>query len=452
MESHATELPGPRQLIAPLAARRGEVVALRRAAAALGALLVIVVVAGAGSFLALGAVPHGGFDPPGVVDHLGGLRDALAAPFARWDSVWYLTIARDGYTGDLTPAFFPLYPLLVAGVGSLGPGLLAGGVLVSVTAMLVAMRLLWRLTELELGAADRDAADLAVLAAALAPMAFFFIAVYSESLYLALTLGTFLAARQGRWARAGLLGALAAATRSSGLLLMLALVLIWLEQRDPRSRWARWPTSRAVGTAATGARRRPGPPPGAAPRRRDLAWIAVVPLGLLAFLGWLDVAGLDPTAPLSSQQAWLRHFSGPFGGVLDGARAALGGVRQLLSGQTRTVYYRLAGGDPMIAAWHNVMLFGFLLLSVPLLVGALRRLPLAYGVYALAAVCVALSYPIASEPLTSLPRYLVVLFPLPMALALWLARHPRLRLPLLGASAVSLAGFSELFATWHWIA
>ena len=106
----------------------------------------------------------------------------------------------------------------------------------------------------------------------------------------------------------------------------------------------------------------------------------------------------------------------------------------------------------MIVGWHNVMLFGFLLAAVPLLIGALRRLPLAYGVYALLAACLAVSFPVTTEPLTSVPRYLVVLFPLPMALALWIAHHPRLRLPVLGASAVSLAGFTELFATWHWIA
>ncbi|HWH11564.1 MAG TPA: mannosyltransferase family protein [Solirubrobacteraceae bacterium] len=450
IESHATELPATRPAAKPVVSRRDEDVALRRAACALGGMLSIVLLVGVGSFAVLGSVPHGGFDPPGVVDHLGAVRDALAAPFARWDSVWYLTIARHGYTPGPSPAFFPLYPLLVAALGALGPGLLVGGVLISVAAMLVGLRLLWLLTDLELGAAHPDAADLAVFAVALGPMAFFFTAVYSESLYLALTLGAFLSARQERWARAGVLGALAAATRSSGLLVIVGLLGLWLEQRRPESRWARWPAGRVPG--------RPAPPPaGGRPaahpgRRRDLLWIAVVPLGLLAYLCALALGGLPPLAPFSSQQEWFRHFTGPVGGVLEGARAAFAGARQLLSGQTRTVYYPLAGGDPMTAGWHNVMLFGFLVGCVPLVVGALRRLPLAYGLYALSATCLAISYPVSPQPLTSLPRYLVVLFPLPMTLGLWLARHPRLRLPVLGASAVSLAGFTELFATWHWIA
>ena len=51
---------------------------------------------------------------------------------------------------------------------------------------------------------------------AFCPIAFFFSAVYSESLFLALSLGCILEARRGRWATAGLLGALGAASATAG--------------------------------------------------------------------------------------------------------------------------------------------------------------------------------------------------------------------------------------------
>jgi hypothetical protein len=188
------------------------------------------------------------------------------------------------------------------------------------------------------------------------------------------------------------------------------------------------------------------------PRPRDALWLAVIPLGLGAYLGWLRLAGLDPRAPFTAQEAWYRHFTGPLDGVVQGARAAFGGAEQLLSGQRRTIYFAPAGGDPMLAAWHNLMLFGFLVAALVPLVSALRRLPLAYGAYAVAGLLLALSYPVAPQPLTSLPRYLLVLFPLQMAVGLWLARRPRLRLPVLATSAGTLATFAGLFATWHWIA
>ena len=61
---------------------------------------------------------------------------AVIDVWARWDSDWFLRIAGHGYSWpSSTPAFFPLYPLLVAGVGwvLLGHPVLAG-ILVSLAA------------------------------------------------------------------------------------------------------------------------------------------------------------------------------------------------------------------------------------------------------------------------------------------------------------------------------
>jgi hypothetical protein len=52
----------------------------------------------------------------------------------------------------------------------------------------------------------------------------------------------------------------------------------------------------------------------------------------------------------------------------------------------------------------------------------------------------------------SLPRFLLVLFPLTIWLAAWLAARPRAQLPALAASALLMAFFAADFATWHWIA
>ena len=105
-----------------------------------------------------------------------------------------------------------------------------------------------------------------------------------------------------------------------------------------------------------------------------------------------------------------------------------------------------------MAADHNLMLLAFLVLAVPAIVGVLRLLPLAYGVYVSSALALPLSYPVASQPLMSLPRFLLVLFPLAMWLAAWLARHPRAQRPALVGSAVLMACFVAQFATWHWVA
>ncbi len=105
-----------------------------------------------------------------------------------------------------------------------------------------------------------------------------------------------------------------------------------------------------------------------------------------------------------------------------------------------------------MSAGHNLMLLVFLFAAVPLLVGVLRMLPLAYGSYVIAALALPLSYPVAPQPLMSLPRFLLVLFPLVIWLAAWLSEHPRAQKPALVLSASLMVLFVGQFATWHWVA
>ncbi|HEY8584670.1 MAG TPA: hypothetical protein VIL49_17040, partial [Capillimicrobium sp.] len=166
----------------------------------------------------------------------------------------------------------------------------------------------------------------------------------------------------------------------------------------------------------------------------------------------LALAGLDWRGPFDAQEVWLREWSGPLGGVWDGAVAAWAGVRQLVAGPDGAVYFPVAAGDPMAIARMNVVLLAWVPLTAIALVGAARRLPLGYAAYALASLAVPLSYPVVPQPLMSLPRFVLVLFPLWMWLGWLLARHRRARAPVLGASAVMLAACTAQFATWHFVA
>ena len=156
--------------------------------------------------------------------------------------------------------------------------------------------------------------------------------------------------------------------------------------------------------------------------------------------------------PFHAQDVWGRHFAGPYLGVWDGAKAAFEGARQLLSLQSHHVYFPIAAGSPDISAEHNLLLLAFLIAAATAIVGVLRLLPLAYGVYVIAALALPLSYPVRAQPLMSLPRFLVVLFPLGIWLAVWLAEHPRARTPALAVSGLLMMLFTAQFATWHWVA
>jgi hypothetical protein len=429
--------------------------ALRESWQALWRSRLLVWAAGVGTVATLGAGPvRHALNPLGLTRGLGSLGDVLAAPAARWDSAWYLVIAHFGYRPDFgaftasRTAFFPLYPLLLRAGAWLGAPLVVAGVLISLLAFALALYGIHRLATLELARTARSpaarervpqAARLAVALTAFAPMAVYFSALYTESLFMALSVGVFWSARQGRWGWVGALGALAAATRSTGIVLALPAAMIYLygPREDRLADFAR----------RAGSRLRPRYRP-----RRDLLWLGLMPAGGLAYCLFLALAGGDGLAPFHSQGIWGRHFAGLYLGIWDGLQAGVDGLRQLLSMQRQHVFFLDAGGSPFVNAGHNLMLLGFLLAAIPVLVSALRRLPLAYGVYVIVALALPLSYPVSSQPLMSLPRFLVVLFPLAIASASWLTEHPRLQRPALVGSALLMAFFTAQFATWHWVA
>lgn len=153
-----------------------------------------------------------------------GVSSPLLNPWTTFDSRHFLDIAQGGYT-PYRAAFFPLYPLLLRVLGGSGASqntLALVGVVVSNCAFLLALGWLYALTRDEWG---EGVARRALWLEAFFPAAAFGAAVYSESLFLALSLGLFWFARRKQWGLSALCGVLAGLTRNSGPLLCLALLL-----------------------------------------------------------------------------------------------------------------------------------------------------------------------------------------------------------------------------------
>ncbi len=350
----------------------------------------------------------------------------LIAPGARWDSVWYLEIAQYGYGYLDRAAFFPLYPALVSLAGPDGFAVLFG-ILVSCASAIGGMYLLHRLVELDYGS---DTARAVILIVAWFPSSIVLSAVYSEGLFLLLSVGAIYAARTGRWAAAGLAGVMAAATRSSGVLLMVPLLIMYLY--GPRAD-----------------RPRHGITDGWRPRHRiapDVLWILVIPVGVIAYLAYLSAATGEPMAAFSAQEEWTRTLIPLFGGPILGLWQAIVGVIELVPGVSTSAV--LADGQiPELVAARNLILFAFLVLAVWLVRECARRLPPAYTAWVISGLLLPLSVPALNEPLKSLPRFMLVLFPLWIALALWSLEHNRLRLVLTCFGALLVLS-SVLFTTW----
>jgi hypothetical protein len=377
---------------------------------------------------------HSEFDVPAVSQPFGGwpldgLFTVLFSTLAQFDAVYYLTIARDGYdaAGPQGPAFFPLYPLatrVVSGWGATPETVLIAAYVVSLASFAGALYLLHRLVELEIG---RELARPVLLLVAFFPTAVFFSAPYTESLFLLLSVGAVYAARRGRWAWAGGLAALASATRVPGVALLVPLALLYLY--GPRA-----------DAAPEVERRRRAWTPRYRPRP-DLLWLALVPVGLLAYAGYLELSGDDALAFLHAQEgAAGRDFDFPLAAVWDGVHAAGAGVRAVAEGAAETA-----------PAGHNLVNLAFLAFAAIATVGAFRRLPVAYGAYVVAALLPPLSSPYPGEPLLSLPRFVAVLFPLFMWLAM-ACEERRLTDRALIASAILLGLFTAEFAVGVWAA
>jgi Mannosyltransferase (PIG-V) len=376
--------------------------------------------------------------PPALARPFGSLGDLLTAPATAWDAGSYATVAQAGYAqAEQLQAFFPFYPALVRAAAGSPQATVVMGIVVSLVAFAVALYLLHRLVALE---RDREVARLAVLLVAFSPMALFFSAIYTESLFLALTVGAFYAARRGWWWAAGMAGGLAAATRVAGVLVLVPLLIMYLY--GPRC-------DRPAASPRGNGRLRPRfalEPPA--------AWLLLVPAGALAYAAYLGAHG-DPLAPLHmNERYWDRDFV-PGLGALQGLEDAWRSLREIGGSHVlSTPSVQTAGqlADPLKLAGANLTDFAFLTFGAIACAGAFRRLPAAYGAYVLATLAIAVSSVPPYEPLASVPRFLLVAFPCQVWLAIWASAGSGRRQACLLVSAGLLAFFAGQFASWRWVA
>jgi hypothetical protein len=351
---------------------------------------------------------------------------------AKWDTQHYLAIAFDGYVEGHAglppapdrPAFFPLYPGIVhvlSGFGASPGAVLIAAYAVSLACFFGALVLLQRLTVIELG--ERYVKP-TLLLLAFFPTALFFGIPYTESLFLLLAVGAFLAARTGHWAIAGKILALASATRVQGLLLIVPVALLYLygprADREPVPSREFWPRYRV---------------------RPDAAWVLLAPLGVVAFSAYLHFAQGDTFAWLHAQEVFGRHTVDPLTGIWNGLREAGKSTADVVDGTyTGTSFDHL-----------NIEELGFVALAVVGGIGALRILPVAYGSWVLLSlVPIFVSQP-TENPLWSSSRFVAVLFPIFLWLAVVCERR-EWTMTVVALFAAGLALFSADFALWSFVA
>lgn len=327
----------------------------------------------------------------GDVSVTGGLHNAFDG-MNRWDAPRFLSIVDSGYTDEGSASLFPGYPLTVRLVAFfLGGRSLTAALLVSNVAFLLSLLWLYALTVDEF---DEPFARRTVLLLTLFPTSFFFFAPYSESLFLLLSVVAFRMARRDRWISAGAAGALAAATRTIGIMLAPAL----LAEALSRPRTSSADLLRRIGGAT------------------------VVVIGPALYIAYWATRGA-PLQVFAAQDLWHRQLRFPLLTLSDGLSLGLQGLSSPEGGRfwTIDIVLTMAVLIPLAIKW--------------------RSIPLSYLVYATGSFLVPLLYAPPERPLIGVPRYVIVIFPAFWALAM-IIRKPTL---LLTISALAWCGLAVAF-------
>ncbi len=346
--------------------------------------------------------------------------------WANFDGEHYVSVSENGYTWYSTegsPVFFPLYPLLMRLTatlfgGPISPGALSAyGVLISLIAFCFALYFVYRVAEEGWGV---RAARGTVLALAFFPTSFFFNAVFTESLFLAFSAGAVWAIRvRKNLLLACVMAGLATATRNVGVLLLVPLVIEWSALQEYG-----W--------------------------RRGMAYLALAPSGLAAYMVYLWWRFGDPLLFYGAQAAWGREPS-----ELSTLWSAFS-----LAYEDALVLFNPANYEPfgferfayIVGHTNDLYNLVFLLFALTILLAGWRLLPAGLSVYALAIIAASVLFAPVASPLQSTPRYMLAAFPLFIVLGATVLQDRKVLLAwVLVSSAISLV-FTALFVGWYFVA
>ncbi|MCJ7667445.1 MAG: hypothetical protein MUP04_04030, partial [Anaerolineae bacterium] len=255
--------------------------------------------------------------------------------------------------------------------------------------------LLFYLYRLTTSLFEEETARRTVVYFAIFPTAFFFLAGYTESLFLLLTLAAFWYAHQKRWWLAGFLGFRASLTRLQGVILILPLLYFYFK------------SERRV--------------------RPALLALFLIPLGAASFLFYLNSLGA------SLFNVYQSHLHAQFVLPWDNIIAT---VQNILSPE-----------GTFIDIVNLIMTFIFLAMTIT----SFRAMPLSYSLYMALTIFVLLLRRTTAQPLVSMSRYVLTLFP---AFMLWGLRgkNPWVNRLIVYPSIALLIYLCGQFAIWGWVA
>lgn len=317
----------------------------------------------------------------------------------RWDAVHYLDIAQYGYTtvGDrkFDLAFFPFYPFLIRIVSYLVGNYVVSGIIVSGIFSIVAAYFLKKITLLDY---SKETALLSVFFLFIFPTSYFLHIPYTESLFLALSIGAFYFARTNSWLWAGIFGLFACLTRVNGMILVPALLFeIFYEYRQTKSFNRKW------------------------------LWFLLIPTGFLGYL-FINhyVTGNAFTFLTYQKEHWSKNLDFPWKGII--------GTYNSLN---------RSPSESMMVAFQELFFIGIGLLATVFSWFKQRK---SYSVW------MTLNWLlfVSTSFILSVPRYTLTLFPMFIAFAFLSEKNYSLKILITIWSILYLGLFTAFFASGRW--
>jgi len=282
---------------------------------------------------------------------------------ANFDGYHYLLISQKGY-GAYQQAFFPMYPRLIKFLSPFLKNELFAGLVISNVCFLFSLFLFYELICLDY---KEDTAKKVLIFLMIFPTSFFLGAVYTESLFLFLILGSFYAARRGKWWLAGILGGLASYTRIVGILIFPALIFEWYEKNKFENLKL---------------------------KIKNFFPLFLIPLGLLYYMNYLRQNYKDPLLFVHVQSYFGANRSN--GKIILLYQVFWRYLKMVLTTKIDILYFTV---------WLELLTaLGFIALLILAFRKKMRTSYLVFG-------SLAFVLPTLSGTFSSLPRYVLVLFP-----------------------------------------
>lgn len=311
--------------------------------------------------------------------------------FSNWDGGHFLTIAQYGYRENFQYAFFPFYPLVIKAFYQITQNYLGAAILISVASAFLGMQLLYRLIVLDF---DKKMAEKVTFSLLIFPTSFYFITAYSEGLFFLLVVSSFYFLRSKRILLAGITAALASATRVVGIALIAALIIdIWTREGINKKNW----------------------------------YILLSLLGISLYCWYLFNQTSDPFYFISAQTHWQRTLTSPAVSFWETIRS-------------------LATPGFITENFNAFLDLLFAIFGLGMVLRSFRFLPVAFGIFAVVSVLL----PLFTPSLSSVPRFLLPIFPMFILIAGIKNKYIAYGYQLI--SIMLLAVFTVLFFSGYWVA